>query len=88
MALDPGTPPKPHQLSREEILIATAGSATASLDGGEIQLNAGDALIVPAFTDFSLSNPNETAFEAIAVLPVGARAMIEGGDPFLPPWSL
>lgn len=88
VALDPGTPPKPHQLSREEILIATAGSASASLDGGEIQLNAGDALIVPAFTDFSLSNPNETAFEAIAVLPVGARAMIEGGDPFLPPWSL
>jgi quercetin dioxygenase-like cupin family protein len=86
--LDPGTPAKPHQLSREEILIATAGSATASLDGDEFQLNAGDALIVPAFTDFSLANPNGTAFEAIAVLPVGARAMIEGGEPFLPPWSL
>jgi quercetin dioxygenase-like cupin family protein len=88
VSLDPGTPAKLHQLSREEILIATAGSATASLNGDEIQLNAGDALIVPAFTDFSLANPNRTAFEAIAVLPVGARAMIEGGEPFLPPWSL
>jgi quercetin dioxygenase-like cupin family protein len=88
VTLDPGTPAKVHQLSREEILIATAGSATALLNGNELQLNAGDALIVPAFTDFSLANPHGTAFEAIAVLPVGARAMIEGGEPFVPPWSL
>jgi quercetin dioxygenase-like cupin family protein len=88
LTLDPGAPARPHQLSREEILIATAGRATASLNGDEIQVNAGDALIVPAFTDFSLANPNQTAFEAVAVLPVGAHAMIEGGEPFLPPWSL
>jgi len=77
-----------HQLTREEILIATAGSATASVSGTEIRLDAGDALVVPAFTDFSLANPHERLFEAIAVLPVGARAMIEGGEPFAPPWSL
>ncbi|MGO9698415.1 MAG: cupin domain-containing protein [Xanthobacteraceae bacterium] len=88
VTVDPGTPARVHQLTREEILIATAGSATASISGSVINVNAGDALIVPPFTDFSLANPHQTAFEAIAVLPVGARAMIEGGDPFVPPWSL
>ena len=88
VTLDPGTPAKVHQLTREEILIATAGSATASLNGSEISFNAGDALVVPPFTNFSLANPHQTAFEAIAVLPVGARAMIEGGEPFAPPWSV
>ena len=29
VTVDPGTPPKIHQLTREEILIVTAGSATA-----------------------------------------------------------
>ena len=47
VTLDPGTPAKVHQLTREEILIATAGSATASLNGSEISFNAGDALVVP-----------------------------------------
>ena len=88
VTLDPGTPAKMHQLTREEILIATAGSATASVSGTEIRLDAGDALVVPAFTDFSLSNPHQRLFEAIAVLPVGTRAMFEGGEPFAPPWSL
>jgi quercetin dioxygenase-like cupin family protein len=88
VVLDAGTPAKIHQLTREEILIATAGRATASLSGTVIQVDAGDALVVPAFTDFSLENPHATAFEAIAVLPVGARAMIEGGEPFVPPWSI
>lgn len=88
VTLDPGAPPKIHQLTREEILVAIAGSATASVSGTEIRLNAGDALVVPAFTDFSLGNPHEKLFEAIAVLPVGARAMIDGGEPFAPPWSL
>lgn len=77
-----------HQLTREEILVATAGSATAFVDGTEIRIDAGDALVVPAFTDFSLTNPHEKLFEAIAVLPVGTRAIIEGSEPFAPPWCL
>jgi len=58
------------------------------LRGVEHRLNSGDSLIVPAFTEFSLANPNSDAFEAIAVLPVGGRAILEDGAPFAPPWSL
>jgi quercetin dioxygenase-like cupin family protein len=88
VTVEPGTPARVHQLTREEILIVTAGSATASLSGSIINVSTGDALIVPPFTDFSLANPYQAAFEAIAVLPVGGRAMIEGGEPFAPPWSV
>jgi hypothetical protein len=36
---------------------------------------------------FSLANPGEVAFEAIAVAPVGVRARLPGGEPFAPPWT-
>ena len=86
--LDPGTPARPHQLTREEVFVVTAGSAVASVAGAEVRLGCGDSLVVPAFTDFSLANPSNQVFEAVVVLPVGARAMLEDGVPFAPPWSL
>jgi mannose-6-phosphate isomerase-like protein (cupin superfamily) len=88
VALEPGTLPRTHQLTREEILVATSGAAIASLNGEEVRFAAGDALIVPAFAEFSLANPGENTFEAVAVLPVGARAMMQDGELFAPPWSL
>jgi hypothetical protein len=42
---------------------------------------------VPAGEPFSLANPHADAFEAIAILPVGAQATFEGAQPFVPPWT-
>lgn len=78
----------PHQLSREEILVAVAGEAVAKIGGIEHAFKAGDAIIIPAFTDFSLGNPGDQPFEAIAIFPVGGRAMIAGEAPFTPPWAV
>lgn len=77
-----------HRLNREEILLALKGNAQVSLAGEEFEFPAGAALIVPADTEFSLSNPHEAAFEAIAVLPVGGMAQIGQETPFTPPWAL
>jgi mannose-6-phosphate isomerase-like protein (cupin superfamily) len=87
VTLDPGAPGVPHQLTREEVFIALSGRAVVSLDNTTIHLGPGDSLIVPAFTEFALANPSDTAFEAIAVLPVGGRGIVGGGEPFVPPWS-
>lgn len=87
LRLHPGTPGMPHQVSREEIFVALSGQATARLDGKSIDLNPGDALVVPAFTDFSLANSSDKAFEAVVVLPAGARGIVEGAAPFVPPWA-
>ncbi|MDX6580052.1 MAG: hypothetical protein QOJ47_1601, partial [Gaiellales bacterium] len=36
---------------------------------------------------FSLANPFDAPFEAVVVLPVGGRAAMLGGEPFVPPWT-
>ena len=76
-----------HQLSREEILVALAGTATARIGGESHAVASGDALIVPAFTEFSLDNPSAQPFEALVVLPVGGRALMADRQPFVPPWA-
>ncbi|MCU0647064.1 MAG: hypothetical protein MUF00_03675 [Gemmatimonadaceae bacterium] len=49
-------------------------------------MRARDALVIPAHTDVSVENPYASPFHAVAVLPVGGRAMM-GGDAFVPPWA-
>ena len=76
-----------HQVTREEVFVALSGAADVLLDGHALTLRAGSALIVPAHTDFSLSNSGPEAFEAVVVLPVGGKAVVEGQPPFIPPWA-
>ena len=77
-----------HQLSREEILVAVTGDAVATIGDTPHRFSVGDAIVVPAFTDFKLDNPSDAPFEAIAVLPAGGRAIIAGVAPFTPPWAV
>lgn len=88
ISLAANTPGAPHQLTREEIIIAISGSAEAIIGTERFGVAAGDAVVVPAFTDFALGNNGDTPFEAVAVLPVGGRAMMAESAPFSPPWSL
>ena len=83
----PDTPGATHQLTREEVLVALEGRARATVNGDVYEFAAGSALIVPAFTDFSLENPYASPFRAVAVLPVGGAAIV-GTDSFTPPWAL
>jgi mannose-6-phosphate isomerase-like protein (cupin superfamily) len=83
----PGTPANPHRLTREEVIVATAGTARVTIDGVESELAEGSAVIVPPDTEFALFNPGDAPFEAIAVLPVGGQAVLAGAPPFTPPWA-
>jgi mannose-6-phosphate isomerase-like protein (cupin superfamily) len=76
-----------HQVTREEVFIALTGVAQVLLNGNALSLEAGSALVVPANTDFLLSNSGTEPFEAIVVLPVGGQAVIKGQPPFIPPWA-
>jgi mannose-6-phosphate isomerase-like protein (cupin superfamily) len=81
-----GVPGAEHTLDHEEVLLVLAGRAQAHVAGEACVLEPGDGLVVPAHARFSLANPFDELFEAIAVLPVGAQArMLDGGDPFVPP---
>ncbi len=83
----PGAPGVTHSVDREEIFVALSGCALATLGDEQLELRAGDTLIVPAGEPFSLGNSGTIAFDALAVAPVGVRASLPGGEPFAPPWS-
>jgi mannose-6-phosphate isomerase-like protein (cupin superfamily) len=87
LSLAAGSPGTEHSVDREEIFVVLSGRALARLGGEEIELAAGDTLIVPPGQPFSLSNRGAEACEALAVAPAGVRARIGGGEPFAPPWT-
>jgi len=82
----PGTDGAPHRLTREEIIVVIAGCARATLAGIDYELTPGSGFIVPPETEFSLANPYDAAFRAVAVLPVGGEARI-GDETFVPAWA-
>jgi quercetin dioxygenase-like cupin family protein len=85
--LGPGAPATPHTMDREEVFVALAGRATATVAGREYDISAGEALIVPAGETFALANPHGEPFRAVVALPVGGRARLADGDAFIPPWA-
>jgi quercetin dioxygenase-like cupin family protein len=87
-ALEPNHNGTLHQLDREEIIIAINGSAVAEIGGEVHTIGEGDALIIPADTNFKISTNAKGQFSAIAVLPVGGQAKIGNDAPFTPPWAL
>jgi len=87
LTLAPGAPGTVHSMDREEIFVAFEGRAIVAIDDQEIDLRAGDAFIVPAGTMFSLANPTAEPFSGVALVPVGGRATLLGGEPFSPPWT-
>lgn len=86
LRLEPGTPGVPHRVTREEIFVVLAGSATASLDGAPQPLAAGSTLVLPAGVELSLE-AGADSLEAIVCLPVGGQGVIGDGEPFTPPWA-
>jgi quercetin dioxygenase-like cupin family protein len=87
IAIAPGTGGVPHRVTREEIFVALRGTAVARVDQHEQTLRAGDALVVPRDTEFSLANPGGESFEAIVAFPVGGKAITGSDAPFTPPWA-
>jgi quercetin dioxygenase-like cupin family protein len=87
-AIAANTPGLPHQLTSEEIIVVLGGTAIAEIGTDRHRLSEGDVIIVPAMTDFSLSNESAEIFEALAVFPVGGQAIIGKDAPFTPPWAV
>jgi quercetin dioxygenase-like cupin family protein len=86
--LAPGSTSPRHHMDREEIFLGVDGLAVAEIDGTEQSVGAGDCLILPAGTDFTLHVPGREPFRALACLPAGAQAtMADDGATFVPPWG-
>ena len=87
--IDPGAPVNPHVLTRQEVFVVLAGTATVRIDGQQQIAAIGDAIVVPAGATFELSAVGSEPIRALCCLPVGGRArLLAGGDEFTPPWAL
>jgi mannose-6-phosphate isomerase-like protein (cupin superfamily) len=87
LTLAPGATSPDHTLDREEVFVALAGTARATLDGATHDVHSGDGLIVPAGVLFTIANTGDEPFEAVACLPVGGRATV-AGEVTSPPWAV
>jgi quercetin dioxygenase-like cupin family protein len=85
--LPPNSEGAVHQITREEIMVIMRGAARAEIGKESHALAEGDAIIVPAHTDFRLSATGDEPVEGVALAPVGAQAVMPGQAPFIPPWT-
>ncbi len=87
LVLAPGVESPKHQLNVEETFIVLAGAAEYDIGGNVVRVGAGDGVTVHANTSFRIRAVGDAPFEAIACVPHGCEASVEGGAPFSPPWT-
>jgi mannose-6-phosphate isomerase-like protein (cupin superfamily) len=85
--IDPGVPPRPHELTREEIFVVLSGSAAVQIGECRQTARSGDAIVVPAGVPFALAPDGDQPLRALCCLPVGGQARLPGEAPFTPPWA-
>lgn len=85
--LEPFAPGQRHTVTREEVFVVLQG--TASIDWGDTrgEARAGDAIVIPPGTWFTLSCANDNPVELLCCLPVGGQAQLPNGPTFTPPWA-
>jgi mannose-6-phosphate isomerase-like protein (cupin superfamily) len=87
VTLVPGAPGVPHQVTREEVFVVVSGTARVSL--GEVTgiATPGDAVVVPADTEFAIGNDGSEDLDLLCCLPVCGQAVTADGETFTPPWA-
>jgi len=87
VAIAPGTPAVPHALTREEVFVVLAGSASVKLDGVPATAGVGDAIVAPAEVSFELANESDEELRLLCCMPVDGQARLEDGTVMSPPWA-
>ena len=87
VAIAPGTPATPHEVTREEIFVILSGRASVRIGEERHEAAPGDAIVIPPDTCFEISSTGDDALEALCCLPVGGRARLADGTTFVPPWA-
>jgi quercetin dioxygenase-like cupin family protein len=86
--LAPGSTSPLHHMDREEVFLGIEGTMLATVEGAEHAVGAGDCLILPAGTPFTLHVPGAEPFRGMACTPAGSQATMDPDGPtFMPPWA-
>jgi mannose-6-phosphate isomerase-like protein (cupin superfamily) len=78
LTMPPGAPGVPHTVDKEEVFLVESGQLAGVLDGEEVQLGPGDALVVPPGVLFNVGNPGPTPTELLVCTSAGVRATLDG----------
>ncbi|GHO97887.1 cupin [Reticulibacter mediterranei] len=83
-----GAESEAHHIDREEVFIVLDGSISIVTTAEEFELHAGDAISIPAQTQFRLKNASQENAQLVVCLPVGAHGtMADGREVGTPPWA-
>jgi mannose-6-phosphate isomerase-like protein (cupin superfamily) len=86
--LSPGSSSPLHQMDVEEVFLVLDGEAVAVVDQTRSTIGAGDCLVLPARTPFTLTVGDTQPFLAVACMTAGGQAtMLPDGATFVPPWA-
>jgi mannose-6-phosphate isomerase-like protein (cupin superfamily) len=69
------------------VFVVLEGAASVRIAGKETHAAAGDAIVVPADTEFELANAGAGPLRLLCCLPVGGQARLPDGSTFTPPWA-
>lgn len=81
------TPGTAHRITREEVLVVTAGSLRVTIDGDTTTATAGDTVIVPAGATLRLDAEGARPASAIVATTTGIEAVLADGTRLAPPWT-
>jgi mannose-6-phosphate isomerase-like protein (cupin superfamily) len=84
--IEAGAPAAPHSLTREEVFVVLEGTAAVRIGETSGLAAQGDAIVVPADTEFELSNGGDGPLRLLCCFPVGGQARLDGAT-FTPPWA-
>ena len=84
--IEAGAPATPHSLTREEVFVVLDGTASVRIGSVAGLAHEGDAIVVPADTEFELSNGGDGTLRLLCCFPVGGQARLDGAT-FTPPWA-
>ncbi len=86
LRLDPGSASPPHSLDREEIFVVLAGSGRGAVRGRDRARRGRRRARRPRGPRVRDRKPRRPPFDAVVVLPAGARATVDGVR-MVPPWA-
>jgi mannose-6-phosphate isomerase-like protein (cupin superfamily) len=84
--IEVGAPAAPHSLTREEVFVVLDGTASVRIGDVVGLAKKQDAIVVPADTEFELTNGGDDALRLLCCFPVGGQARFNGAT-FTPPWA-
>lgn len=84
-----GAESESHHIDHEEVFIVLDGGINIRMTNGEeVELQAGDAISIPAHTQFRLKNAGQQIARLVVCLPIGFHGtMADGREVGTPPWA-